>query len=156
MNKDKHNFNWNITTDEPIQNLILESSLNGSLFTTLTALPSGVNSFNYQPLTNQNIFYRLKATSVTGQVVYSNIITLKPVENISQAFAISSLVNSEISISAPQDFSYMLTDMSGRVTKSGNAKTGSTKINIENSPSGIYVIQIISNHQRTTQRIVKL
>ena len=50
----------------------------------------------------------------------------------------------------------MLTDMSGRVIKSGEAKTGLTKINIENSPSGIYIIQIISNHQRTTQRIVKL
>ena len=156
INKDKHNFNWNIITDEPVQILTLESSLNGSLFNTVTALPSDVNSFNYQPLANQNIFYRLKATSVTGQVVYSNVITLKPVKNISQAFSISSLVNSEISISAGQDFSYLMTDMSGRVTKSGEAKTGLTKINIENSPSGVYVIQIISNHQRTTQRIVKL
>jgi len=156
INKDKHNFNWNITTDEPIQNLVLESSLNGSLFTTLTALPSDVNSFNYQPLANQNIFYRLKATSVTGQVAYSNVITLKAAENISQAFTVSSLVSSEISINAARDFNYLLTDMSGRVTKSGEAKTGLTKINIENSPTGIYIIQIISNHQRTTQRIVKL
>lgn len=154
--KGKHQFNWSIVTDEPIQNLILESSLTGSMFTTLTNLPSSANSFGYKPLLNQNIFYRLRAVSVTGQVVYSNIIALKPVENKNQTFTVSSLVRSEISINASQDFSYQLNDMSGRIIRSGNAKSGVTKINIENSPNGIYIIQMISNHQRTTQRIVKL
>ncbi|MEO9003311.1 MAG: T9SS type A sorting domain-containing protein [Ginsengibacter sp.] len=155
-NKGSHFLNWNIITDEVIQNLVLESSLNGTVFTTLTGVSSEKNSFNYKPLLTENLFYRLKATSVTGQVLYSNIISLKPVENIKQSFTISTLVKSEISINASQDFSYQLADISGRLIKSGNAKTGLTNINIGNSSKGIYIIQIISNHQRTTQRIARL
>lgn len=154
--KGGHYLNWSIITDETIQNLVLESSLNGSVFTTLSRVSSKKNAFNYKPLAGQNIFYRLKTTSFTGQVVYSNIISLKPIDNINRSFTVSTLVRSEISINASQEFSYQLADVSGRLIKSGNAKTGITNINIENTPKGIYFIQIITNHQRTTQRIVRL
>lgn len=154
--KGNHSLNWSIVTDERVQNLTLESSLNGSIFTTLTSLPSDVNSFNYTPLAKQNTFYRLKATSTSGQVVYSNIITLKPVETTNQLFTISSLVNSEITVNAAEGFNYQLADMSGRIIRSGRGTPGLSNININNSPSGIYIMQIISNNQRTTQRIVKL
>ncbi len=49
-----------------------------------------------------------------------------------------------------------LADMSGRILKTGSADAGITNININNSPNGIYIMQIICNNQRTTQRIVKL
>ncbi|MEO8962441.1 MAG: T9SS type A sorting domain-containing protein, partial [Ginsengibacter sp.] len=155
-NKVSHYLNWSIITDEAIQNLVLESSLNGSVFTTLTGVSSEKNNFNYKPQLTENLFYRLKETSVTGQVLYSNIISLKPVENSNRSFTISTLVKSEISINTSKDFSYLLSDVSGRIIKSGKAKTGQTNINIGNYPKGIYIIQIISNHQRTTQRIVRL
>lgn len=151
-----HDLSWSIISDEPLQSLSIESSNNGSIFTTLTSLAPGVKNFSYAPIINENIFYRLKTTSISGQVVYSNIIFLKPVGSVNNTFKVSTLVSSEITVNASQNYNYLLADMSGRIIKSGNAQAGLTNINISNSPNGIYVMQIISNNQRTTQRIVKL
>ena len=93
---------------------------------------------------------------MTGQIFYSNIIPLKPVENASNSLSISTLVNSEITVKSSENYQYQLADMSGRIIKTGNAHAGLTTININNSPNGIYIMQIICNSQRTTQRIVKL
>jgi hypothetical protein len=101
------------------------------------------------------MFYRLKVTSVSGQIVYSNVISLKALENARKPFIISTLVSSEINIRAEENFKYQLADMSGRILKTGNAHAGVSTINIDNSPNGIYIIQIISNSKRITQRIVK-
>ncbi len=122
----------------------------------LTKLSITDKNFSYTPLLTENIFYRLKVTSVTGQVSYSNIIPLKAVEERSKAFTITSIVNSQITVDASHNYQYQLADMSGRIIKSGNADAGLTNININNSPNGIYIMQIICNNQRTTQRIVKL
>jgi len=154
--KGKHNLSWSIISDEAIKNLSLESSFDGSMFTTLTKLAPADKSFSYAPLLSENIFYRLKVTSVTGQISYSNIVPLKAIEERSQAFKISTIVNSQITVDASQNYRYQLADMSGRIIRTGSADAGLTNININNSPDGIYIIQIICNSQRTTQRIVKL
>ncbi len=156
-NKGKHSLGWSIISDEPIKNLSIESSFDGSIFNTLTKLSVVDKSFSYVPLLSENIFYRLKVTSVTGQISYSNIVPLKPVQEASNSISItSSIVNSEITINASQNYRYQLADMSGRIVKTGSADAGLTNINITNSPNGIYIMQIICNSQRTTQRIVKL
>jgi hypothetical protein len=152
----EHDLSWSIISDAPLQSLSIESSFDGSIFTNLISLAPGAKSFNYVPIGNEIIFYRLKATSISGQVVYSNIISLKPAENINSMFTISSLVHSAITVNASQNYNYCIADMSGRIIKSGNATAGRTNIDISNSPDGIYVLQIISNSQKTTQRIVKL
>ena len=155
-NHGKHNLSWSIISDEPVKNLSIESSFDGSIFTTLTQLSVLDKNFSYVPLLSQNIFYRLKVTSVTGQISYSNIIPLKPVEAAGKSFSITSIVNSIISVNASQNYHYQLADMSGRIVRKGSADAGLTNININNSPNGIYIMQIICNNQRTTQRIVKL
>jgi len=154
--KGKHNLNWSIISDEPIKNLSIESSFDGSIFTTLTKLSVLDKNFSYAPLLSENIFYRLKVTSVTGQISYSNVVPLKPIEERSKAFTITSIVKSDITVNASQNYKYQLADMSGRIVKTGNADAGITNININNSPNGIYIMEIICNNQRTTQRIVKL
>jgi hypothetical protein len=154
--KGKHNFNWSIISDEPIKSLSIESSFDGSIFSTLTKLSVPEKNFSYTPLLSENIFYRLKVTSVTGQVSYSNVVPLKPTEETGKALTISSIVNSQITINSSENYKYQLSDMSGRVVKTGSADAGINNINVNNSPNGIYIMQIICNHQRTTQRIVKL
>jgi hypothetical protein len=155
-NKEKDDLNWSIIADEPLQSLSIESSYGGTIFNLLTDVSPEAKSFNYVPIGNEIVFYRLKATSISGQVVYSNIISLKPSGKVNNNFTISSLVSTEITVTASQNYNYLISDMSGRIVNSGNATAGMTKINISNSPKGIYVMQIISNSQRTTQRIVKL
>jgi hypothetical protein len=153
--KETHELKWNIITDEKIKNIEIENSATGNQFYTLATVSSTVNNFNYLPFTQGNMFYRLKVTSVSGQIVYSNVISLKALENARKPFIISTLVSSEINIRAEENFKYQLADMSGRILKTGNAHAGVSTINIDNSPNGIYIIQIISNSKRKTQIIVK-
>lgn len=153
---EKHSLKWSIVADEKIQDIVIESSIDGSNFDSLATVSSTIKGFDYLPLTDRNTFYRLKVTSVTGQKIYSNVISLKAPENAHKSFVISTLVRSEIIIKAEENFKYQLADMSGRILKTGNAMAGVNTININNSPNGIYIIQIISNSQRKTQRIVKL
>jgi hypothetical protein len=156
IDKEKHDLSWDIISDEPIANLSLESSSDGTIFSTLTSLSSGAKVFDYTPFLNQTVFYRLKVTSVKGQVVYSNIISLKATQNTGKIFTISTLVHSDITVNASENYKFQLADISGRVMKTGNANSGFNNININNCPNGIYFLQLISNSQRTTQRIVKL
>jgi len=152
---EKHILSWNIITEESIKSLSLESSSNGTIFTTLSTFSPGTNAFNYVPLIKDNIFYRLKVISQKDQIAYSNVISLKATET-GKIFTVATLVRSEITISASENYKYQLADMSGRVLKTGNENAGVNNINVNNYPNGIYFLQIISNSQRTTQRIVKL
>ena len=155
-NHDKHLLNWNVIADEPINSLALESSVNGTTFSTLATLSIGLKSYNYTPSVKQNIYYRIKAVSITGQVVYSNVISLKSGNSSQGIFTVSTMVHSEVTINATENYQYKLADMNGRLMQAGTGKQGTKTININNSPNGIYLIQLISNNQRTTERILKL
>lgn len=154
--KEKHSLNWNIITDEPVKNLLLENSTDATIFSTLTTFTPGEKDFKYIPLLKENIFYRLKVTSATGHAVYSNVISLKPAESINKLLTVATLAHSKIRVSSIENYKYQLADMSGRILQSGRDNAGVNNININNCPNGIYFLQIISNSQRTTQRIVKL
>ena len=66
------------------------------------------------------------------------------------------MVYSQVTVNAAEEYNYKLADMSGRIIQGGKGKAGTNIINISNSPNGIYLLQIISNNQRLTERIVKL
>ena len=155
-NKGNYHLNWNIISDEQVKDLSMESSVDGFMFSNLAQLSTNDKSFTYSPFTNGNTYYRLKVISVTGQTTYSNIVLLKGMESTNGTFSISNMVTSEITVKAPQNYQYQIADMSGRVIKTGSADAGTTNININNSPKGIYIMQIFCNNQRTTKRIVKL
>ncbi len=153
---EKHVLNWNIIADEPISSLTLESSANGTTFTTLTALSIGSKSYHYTPSVTENIYYRIKVISTTGQVVYSNVFSLKSTGAPTKIFTVPTMVHSEITIHATEDYKYKLADMNGRILQAGTGIPGTKTINISNNPNGVYLIQLISNNQRTTERILKL
>jgi hypothetical protein len=153
--KDKHILNWTIISDEPVSSLTLESSVNGTTFTTLAKLPQASQSYSYSPSIKDNIYYRLKAVSATDQAIYSNVIALK-LNGPGKSFKVSTMVYSQVTVDAAENYDYKLADMSGRIIQGGKGKTGINTINISNTPNGVYLLQIISNNQRQTERILKL
>lgn len=156
VDRGMHNLSWNVVADEPVKNLILESSAGGTIFTPVTTFSSDSKGYEYSPNAQGNIFYRLKVNSITNQTVYSNIISLKSNDNEVKKFIISTTVHDNITINAVEDFEYKLADISGRIVTGGKRKAGVNSISINNHPNGIYFIQIISNNQRSTERIVRL
>ncbi len=156
IDKSQHILNWNIISDEPIKTLELQSSTDGRNFTTLTLPSVTTKSFIYTPSGKADMFYRLKATSVINQTVHSNIITLKSnAATQESAFKVSTLVRSDITVNATENYQYQLSDISGRVISKGNSTSGMSTINVSNNPNGLYIMQIISNSKRITERILK-
>jgi hypothetical protein len=155
VDNNNHNLNWNIISDEPVKNVELESSNDGSHFQNLTSLNANNKSFIYLPFTKGDIFYRLKVISVTDQTVFSNVITLKSTGKQEKLFTVSTMVHDEILVNAAENYQYIIADINGRIIAKGKNDAGIKKININNTPNGMYVMQIISQNQRLTERIIR-
>jgi hypothetical protein len=156
ISKEAHELSWNIISDTPAEKVIIEKSDDGTRFLELGTIGNNALSFTYRPEINGNIYYRLKAISQAGQVTYSNTITLKSEFNTTDIFKISTMVQTDITIQAKEEFKFQIMDITGRSIKRGTGKPGLSTINMSNSPNGIYFIQIINNNQKITQRILKL
>lgn len=155
IDKNKHDLNWNIISDDPLRAITLQSSSDGINFYPITSTTIDARNFSYDPFNNIPIYYRIQITSVTYQVAYSNVIFLKSPNVNQKRTTVSTYVNDEIMINAGSNFSYMLSDVSGRLISKGTNNAGINKINMRNAPNGIYVIQIISDRERLSERIIK-
>lgn len=151
----KHNLSWKITADEPIKTIVVESSTDGSNFTPLTTVDPAATKFAYQPYQTTNMYYRLKVTSVVFQTVYSNTIILRAASKADRMFNVSTLVQTDISVNAGENYQYRISDMNGRQIAAGNGTRGINKINISNQPGGMYILQLVGNSSQQTERIVK-
>ncbi len=151
----RHLLSWNIISSTPVSSLSLETSSNGAAFTTLALIDKSSLSYNYTPSENGTIYYRLKAVSISDQVRYSNVVMLKN-DAAKKIFIVSNIVHDYFTINAGDSYEYKLADMSGRILQKGKGTAGISSININTSPDGIYLVQIQSQNQSITERIVKL
>ncbi len=151
----KHELDWNIISDENIRTIVVESSTDGKDFKAMNTVSSVQKEFAYTPFESNNIYYRLKVTSVTGEAVYSNIISLKSTGKALKSFSVSTLAYNEISVNASANYQYVLTDMNGKVIAIGNGLQGFGKIDIARQSRGMYILQLMSNNERQVERIIK-
>ncbi len=155
VEKNKHNLGWHIIADEPIKTIEVQTSNDGSNFNPLTTVTPAATKFAYQPYKSNTIFYRLKVTSVINQTVYSNTIALKGAGNTEDLFNVSTLVQNEVIINAAENYQYTLYDMNGRTVYTGTGLKGINRVNVSNQAKGMYIIQLLSNDQKQTERIIK-
>lgn len=151
----KHNLNWNIISDDPIKTVTVETSSDGINFKSTNSVSSVINKFEYTPFEKNDIYYRLKVTSVYNQIVYSNTVFLKGVRTTSKPFTVSTLVSNNISINASTNYQYLVSNMNGQIITKGNGIQGFNKLNIDSYSKGMYILQIISNNERQIERIIK-
>lgn len=155
LDKNRHNLNWDIISDDPIKSVTIESSTNGSNFNSITTIRGTGNSFEYIPFEYTEIYYRLKVTSVTNQIVYSNIIALKATEKAGQSFKVSTFVRNQITVTATNNYQYQLSDINGNTIARGNGTQGFNQLNIDRQPAGMYILQLLNNNEKQTERIIK-
>jgi hypothetical protein len=151
----RHNLSWEIILDEEIETLNIESSADGKNFSSVADVPATSTLFSTAATGHSDIFYRLKVSSSIGETAYSNILILKHSNAINKQFSVSTLVKNQITINAKDKFEYQVSDISGRLILKGNQSSGLSSINFNDHPNGIYFIKIISQHSRTTERIIK-
>ena len=155
VDKSKHQLNWNIISDDAIESITVESSETGSNFKAVTVISGSANSFVYTPFQHNEIYYRLKVTSVINQTVYSNTIVLKANDRTNQSFNVSTFVRSRITVNAAGNYQYSLSDINGNTIAQGNGKQGFNEVNINGQPAGMYILQLMSNNEKQTERIIK-
>ena len=155
VDKNKHDLNWNIISDDAIKSITVESSATGSNFNEVNTISGTANSFVYTPFQYNEIYYRLKVTSILNQTVYSNTIVLKANHKTGQSFNVSTFVRSQITVNATDNYQYYLSDVNGNTIARGNGKRGFNQVNINNQPAGMYILQLVSNNEKQTERIIK-
>jgi hypothetical protein len=153
-NKNEHALSWNIISDEPIVKQVIEASNNGRDFASIFTDITGVKNFSYTATAKETIFYRLKATSSINQTVYSNIIALKTTDS-KKLFDVTTIAQQSIRVIATENYSYNLFDANARLVSTGKGKIGIEQININNLSSGMFILQMMSNNNIQTERIIK-
>lgn len=151
----KHNLSWKIISSDQIKSVGVEFSTNGINYNTLSSVTVSNKSLSYIPQDEPTLYYRVKATSISEQVVYSNVIILKSTTIKANGVVIPTIVKEEVIITAKESYLYLLSDMSGRKISSGKGYVGINKIVIANLPLGMYVITVVTQNERFTQRVVK-
>jgi hypothetical protein len=155
VENNKQSLSWNIVADEPVKTQVVEISTDGTIFKPLAAINPLQKTFLNSTNTNHTNFYRLKVTSVLDQTAYSNIIALKSNSTSNNLFDVSTLVHNEIAVNATENYNYQLSDANGRLIAKGTGLKGMNKINVIQQPGGIYILQLLNNNLRQTERIIK-
>jgi len=154
VNQNKHQLNWTMIFYETISNISIQASKDGINYNSLNTVSSRQTSFSYMPTLHSDIYYRLKISSTSGKVNYSNTIQLKKVAGVS-SFIVSTFVRDAVSISAAENFRYRLMDANGNLVNKGSGTAGFNKINMAGKPTGMYILQMEGSGQQQTERIIR-
>ena len=153
--KNKHNLSWKIIADEAIKEVVVESSNNLNGFAPVASISNGNSKLSLTQYSNENIFYRLKVTSVINQTVYSNTISLKNTTSSIDPFIVNSFVENNLKINATENYLYKLIDLAGKVLLTGNGMQGSNIINMSSHTKGMYVLQLFAEDKNYSKKIIK-
>ncbi|MEN9571839.1 MAG: hypothetical protein RL172_3070 [Bacteroidota bacterium] len=151
----QHQLNWSLVCYESIGAITLEQSADGLQYKSIVTPTQGQNSYSYSPYLRNDLYYRVKIASASGKIVYSNTVLLKGVSNGSTRFTVSTYTQGSIRITAYENYSYQLVDLNGNRIAAAAGKAGIHQIDISNKPAGMYLLQLISNHNRQTEKIIK-
>jgi hypothetical protein len=113
---------------------------------------------------SQNVYYRLKITSVTGNITYSKIVDISMAQTDNSQVSISPnpvVDMTQVSIYSPtaRNLQLGIYDFTGRLlrTMNSNVQEGYTNINLTGFKSwqkGIYVVRLLLGNESFTERIL--
>ncbi|MBX9782221.1 MAG: T9SS type A sorting domain-containing protein [Chitinophagaceae bacterium] len=156
VNNSKHELDWNIIADEPIETIKIQISTDGRNFTSLQDVNGSLRQFSYQPLEKTKLFYRLHVTTASQLQYYSNIVSLRADRSNAKYNLNSNFINgNSIVVNSNGSYNWRLVDMSGRQFASGRMNTGYNRIDAAALSSGIYLLQIIDGTEMNTEKLVK-
>jgi hypothetical protein len=153
---EKHELEWNIIADEPIDLINVQVSTDGRNFTALQDVNGTLRSFVYQPMEKATLYYRLHITTASQLKYYSNIVSLSSVNGKGKYNLLTNLINSNsIVVISNGSYNWRLVDMNGRQLGNGRMTAGNNRIPANGLSSGMYLLQIIDGSEITTEKLVK-
>lgn len=153
---DNHKLSWDIVSDEQIADVVVEIASDGRNFNRLIQTGNSDRGYQYRPLSNGPLQYRLNVTLADGRQYYSNIITLRTRDTNHRPQLVNNLVvDNIIKVTSPGKFNYKVYDLNGRTITQGTLVTGINDISASGMINGMYMIRFANNDQQWTDRFVR-
>lgn len=167
----KVELNWELEQNNKIQTITIEKSTGGSFSSIGQALlytevdQTGKFKFTDNELLNGTSLYRLKLTTVTGSVSYSNTLSFRSASTGTKSFAVyPSVINTNATVQVQSlsnsIASFELVDYSGRIVyrQTVNLLQGNNSIqvsNFGNLTNGHYIAVLKTDNKIESQKIFK-
>ncbi|MBK6384910.1 MAG: T9SS type A sorting domain-containing protein [Chitinophagaceae bacterium] len=149
-----HQLNWIIDADETIIKQVLEYSTDGISFSSLNDVGTAFRNYSYRPWHNTAIQYRLHVYFNNGRDFYSNIITLRIV-NDARPKLIGNIISSSIMVSSPGTFQYSIYDLNGTILIKGKVEAGTSSVMLPYLAAGMYFIRFSKGEEIYTEKLIK-
>ena len=153
-------LNWSTASEENSKRFIIERSLNGQAFEPIGEVPAAgfSHSIRQYSFTDANplktaAYYRVAMEEFNGHRVYTSICMSNAIaaEENSPVKVYPNPSNGVVNIHASEGGTYSITDMAGRILRSGTLQANTR---IEGLPQGIYCLTVQSGDVRYTQKLV--
>ena len=152
---EQHLLSWEIDTDEKINEISIESSADGNLFTRLTTIQPGSRSFTVRQ-SHQSAYYRLRLQTGEDKTVnFSNIIFIREGDG-NNLLVQNKIVTNTLIIQAAGDGLYELIDAKGLIVSKGRFLSGNNFISTSQLPKGLFFLRAHANNQVQTYKLIKL
>ena len=161
-------LNWQVPVETGITRYILERSIDGITFTSISNVnATGLNNYSF---TDNNLgsvatyYYRLKTVLINGTESISQTVILSATPDTWYVKVRNNPFRGEVKLSisamAPEKITLSLTDESGRLvaTQNNSLASGINEITINNSlylANGVYMLRINSNANTKTIKLLK-
>jgi hypothetical protein len=152
---DRHRLNWIIDADEQVVDQKLEISTDGRSFHTVTQPNNSDRTYMYTPNISSAVQYRLNVLFDNGRQYYSNIVTLRNINNDLRPKLITNLVNGSLLVTSPGTFSYSIYDFNGKLAQKGVLSRGMNNIEAGTINGGMYLIRFNDESNQWTDKFVK-
>lgn len=155
LQQDKHLLRWVIDADEQIEKLIIEISSDGRNYKPLAQTGNDARSFIYKPEGAATVQYRLNVTFDNGRQYYSNVVIIHKAGTTDSPHLVTNIIyNSNIDVSSPGNFKYIICDLSGKIFSSGHLTTGINYIKEPKLINGLYLIRFSNGDMQWTEKFV--
>lgn len=155
VDRDVHQLNWLIEANETILRQVIEVSNDGRSFHSLSIRETNERDYQYRPMDNKPLKYRIRVTLNNNKEYFSNIITIRK-GNSSKPQLVGNIISgSNISVSSPGNYQYQIHDQSGRMVMRGSIQNGFSSISTGNVTYGVYIIRFSNDEGVWTEKFIK-
>jgi hypothetical protein len=162
QDKDKVNLTWKTATESNNKGFEIETGQDANNFTKIAFVDGAgssnrVRTYGIDINNSDDAYYRLKQIDFDGTFAYSNIVFVKGNEGTIKIYPNPSSENISIELGdwkSSDISSFEIQGLQGKTLSKGNLKASKTTLNINHLPKGMYLLQVLENGKKTTQKIV--
>ena len=150
-----HKLTWFIDADETVVSQVLEASSDGRNFSPLATPNTSTRTYTYLPSSANALQYRVAVTFDNGRTYYSNVIALRNTGFAKPQLLTNVLQANELMVSSSANYSYVITDYTGKMVSKGQVAQGSSSINAGFLTKGFYIIQFKNGGEQYLEKFTK-